>query len=165
MTGRTGPNVSSVMIFMRVIDLRQDGGREEVARQAFNPPSSAQDFRPSFHRLPDMLLDDLELAGVLHRPDVHAGVQGIAHAQLCRDFHHPSDKSRRDFLSDINALDRGAALAGVHEGGPDRPERRLLDIGIAEDDHRVLAPELKHHVGQVVAGELQDPLADADAAR
>ena len=46
-------------------------------------------------------------------------------------------------LLDVDALNRGARLAAVEHGAPDRGVRRPLEIGVGEHDHRVLSAELE----------------------
>ena len=111
-----------------------------------------------------MLLDDLELAGVGHRPHVDARLEGVPDPDLLGQLDDPGRERFGDIPGDVDPLDRAAALAAVHEGRPDRAPGGPFEVGVLEHDHRVLAAELEGHVGQVPAAELHDPLADPDAA-
>ena len=52
---------------------------------------------------------------------------------------------------------RGAALAGVREGGGDRPAHGVPEIGVVADDERVLAAELEADLCEPSPGGLVDP--------
>ena len=74
-----------------------------------------------------------------------------------------------DGLLDVDPLDRDADLAGVDHPAPGRGVDGAVEVGVGEDDHRVLAAELeadrgqrlggpRHHLaaGAVGAGELDE---------
>jgi hypothetical protein len=55
-------------------------------------------------------------------------------------------------LLDVDALDRDADLAGVEHPAPGGGVGGAVDVGVAEDDHRVLAAELETHRGERLGG-------------
>ena len=77
---------------------------------------------------------------------------------------HQLDELVVDGLLDEDALDRGARLAAVEHGAPDRGVRRPLEIGVGEHDHRVLAAELEAVRDQPLGGALGDLPAGARGA-
>ena len=94
-----------------------------------------------------------------------AGVEGVPDLDLSCELDDPGDERLGDLPGDVGPLDRAATLAAVHEGRPDGAAGGPLEVGVLQDDHRVLAAELEGQVGQVPAAELHDAFADADAAR
>ena len=67
-------------------------------------------------------------------------------------------------LVDVDALDRAADLPRVAERVFDSRRRSLLDVGVIEHDHRVLAPELEHEALQRSDRARHDRLAGGAAA-
>src|SRR5436190_14896623 len=104
--------------------------------------------------LPDrrVRVDFLERALVDHRADVDAFLPAGAETQLLGGL----DEARLQLLVgaflDDHARGRGAALAGGAEGRPENPLDRELEIGVLEDDDRILAAQLEVDVLQVVGG-------------
>ena len=117
-----------------------------------------------------MVLDDRGLVGRGHRADVLLGLAAVgALAQAADLLGQLGDELVVDGLLDVDPLDRDADLAGVHHPAPGRGVGGAVEVGVGEDDHRVLAAELeadrgqrlggaRHHLaaGAVGAGELDE---------
>ncbi len=101
--------------------------------------------------------------GVLHAPleqrrglfaddraDVGCRIHRIAAHQRLRLFHQQGHERVRDCVHRENALDGGAALAGVLGRTGNRKLRRFVEIGILHDDEGIVSAELEH--GAPVAG-------------
>jgi hypothetical protein len=58
---------------------------------------------------------------------------------------------------DIGPLDRGTALAAIHESRPDRAPGGPFDVGVLEDDHRVLAFEFEDPVWEALTATIRQP--------
>ena len=65
---------------------------------------------------------------------------------------------------DRDPLDPRAGLAAVRERAPEGALDGALEIGVVEDEHRVLAPELEHDRAQAVGRGPRDAPADLDRA-
>ena len=162
----------------RVVDVDQNRRLEEVAGPV-DPLATGQGSGAGGERVVDVVLDDLGLPRRGHRPDVLrvAGVvSALAQApdlggQLVEEL------VVGGFL-DVDPLDRHADLTRVHHPAPRRGVGGAVEIGVGEDDHRVLAAELeadrrqrlrrpRHYLaaGRVGAGELDEvDLVDQGAA-
>ena len=66
-------------------------------------------------------------------------------------------------ILDEDAFDRGAALAGVPITALGRERHREIEVGVVEDDERIVAAEFEHEL--LVAGGGGDAFADGDTAR
>src|SRR5205814_8944896 len=84
-------------------------------------------------------VDLLERTFVDHRADVDALFPARAEAQLLGRLDEPRLQLLVRALLHDHARGRGAALAGSAEGRPEDPLDRELEIGVVEDDDRVLA--------------------------
>ena len=62
------------------------------------------------------------------------------------------------------AAGRDARLALVVPGRPGADHRRLLEVGVVEDQQRVVAAELERHALELLAGDLGDAAADRAGA-
>jgi hypothetical protein len=81
---------------------------------------------------------------------VAGGVRALAQlADLGRQLR---DEAVIGGLLDVDPLDRHADLTGVHHSAPGRGVGRAVEIGVGEDDHRVLAAELEADRGQRLGG-------------
>ena len=56
-------------------------------------------------------------------------------------LHEPLDELVGDRVDDVEALGRGADLAGVQVAGPDRAAHGHVEVGVLADDERVDAAE------------------------
>ena len=70
-----------------------------------------------------------------------------------------------DVLDDVDALDRAAGLARVHERAPDEARGRPVEVRVRRDDGRVLAAELEDDAREVLRRALHDADAGLDDAR
>ena len=77
--------------------------------------------------------------------------------------HQPLPQLVVDVGVDDDALDADAALAGLVEGAEDDPLDRVVEVGVAVDDHRGIAAELEHHL--LLAGLGLEVPADRRASR
>ena len=105
-----------------------------------------------------MSLDDGELGLAGQSPDV--GVVAVAGGALAQAPHALDDELDElvvHRLLNVDALNRGARLAAVEHGAPDRGVRRPLEIGVGEHDHRVLPAQLQAVGDQPVGGALGNP--------
>ena len=66
------------------------------------------------------------------------------------------ERSAGHVLDDVDALDRAAGLARVHERAPDEPRGRPVEIRVGRDDGRVLAAELEDDAREVLRRALHD---------
>ncbi len=153
----------------RVVDVDQHR-RFEVVAWSLDPLAAGQRLGAGGERVIDVVVDDRALVGRGHRADVLVGSRrrrrpGAA-ADLVGQLRHELVVGR---LLDVDPLDRDADLAGVHHPAPGRGVGGAVEIGVGEDDHRVLAAELeadrgqrlrrpRHHLapGAIGAGELDE---------
>jgi len=80
-----------------------------------------------------------------HRTDVLVTVAAVSHLDLAGEVAEAIFKTVGDTLVDIDALGADAHLSGVSEAVLTGELRRLLEIGVVENDQRVLATELEDH--------------------
>ena len=78
--------------------------------------------------------------------------------------HEPLDEPVVDLVGDEHPLHRDAQLAGVGEGRADRALGGLLEVGVAQHQHRVLAAELERAADQPLGALLRDQLAGGGRA-
>src|SRR5437879_12693687 len=64
----------------------------------------------------------------------------------------------------ITTLDRGAGLARVSESPPDGAASSILDVGIIQNDHRILAAKLQDDRSQIFCRRFCNALAGGAAA-
>ncbi len=64
----------------------------------------------------------------------------------------------------VDAFDRHADLAGVEEGAAEQVGRDLVEIGVVQNNRRVVAAELQRHALERSAGARHHPLAGRDRA-
>ena len=69
-----------------------------------------------------------------------------------------------DLVGDEHPLHRDAQLAGVGEARPDRALGGPVEVGVAQDQDRVLAAELERAADQPVGALLRDQLAGGGGA-
>ena len=94
------------------------------------------------------------------------GVERVADDQRARVVDERLEVVVVDRLEDVEALGRGADLAGVQEGGPRAALRGDVDRRrhVGADDERVLAAELEVDPGHPVGADVGDLLARLDGA-
>jgi hypothetical protein len=99
-------------------------------------------------RVVEVAADHVELAGHGDRPEI--GVRLRPGAQRPGPLDHLLDEAVVDGRDRVDALDADAGLAGVGDRAPDRRPRGRVEVGVAVDEHRVLAAELEHHRGEAL---------------
>ena len=142
----------------RVVDVDEDGGLvpEAVGRPRWPPMRPG---RPC-HGVLDVPLDDLHLRRERHRADVVVPGPGRAAladpTRLLGDLGHELVVDRG---LDVDALDGDAGLAGVAHRVVGGGVGGALEVGVGEDDHRVLAAELERDGRERLGGPGHDLLA------
>ena len=150
MIGSTGPNVSSRITRIPWSTPVEHRRRVEPAVAVRAGAARAHD-RAARDRVRDVVLHDRPLALQRERAHVGVGARGVAHAQGARARDHLLGEGVGDGRVHVDALDRRAGLARVHERAPDDAVGRLVEVGVGADDRRVLAAQLEHHRRQVRA--------------
>ena len=109
-------------------------------------------------RVGDARLEQHRRALVDDRADVGRGIEGIAAFERLGARQHLLDKTVGDAVDDQDALDRGAALAGVLGRALDREIGRFVEIGVLHHDEGIVAAEFEHRAA--IARLLGDVFAD-----
>src|SRR3546814_11593839 len=89
------------------------------------------------------LFRSFELLLARRRADLGIGVERGADLQRPRAFGERGDEAVVDRVLDDHAARRGAALAGLEEAAVERDGDRFVQIGVGEDDKRILAAHLR----------------------
>ena len=92
----------------------------------------------------------LELRLVDDRADVGAGLERIVDLELGQPLGQRGDESVVDALADDQPRRRGAALAGREERAVDRAIDRHGQVGIVQDDQRILAAHFELELGHAL---------------
>ena len=82
---------------------------------------------------------------------------GSPDRQLSGPPNHPLDEAVGDLAHHVGALDSRAGLPRVREAAPHAARDRVLQVGIAADDLRVLAAQLQHGSLELPGADLADP--------
>ncbi len=101
----------------------------------------------------------VELLLVDDRADLRALLHGIVDVQALHALHQRADEAVVDALRHDEARGRRAALAGGEEGAVGGAFHRRLQIGVVEDDQRVLAAHLQLEAAEVLGGGFRHALA------
>src|SRR5262245_14404919 len=151
----------------RVVDLRENSRLEVAPREVRVAAAPGEDLRAARLRVVDVVFDYFDLLRESHRADVDARLD-FAHvgalAQRAGLIDDAASELIGDGVFDVNAFDRDADLARIGERAPDRRVGRALDVGVAQNDHRVFAAEFEAHRDQSLRRALGDRLAGARAA-
>ena len=124
-----------------VVDVGQHGGFVEKALKIRIASAAGQNSRPPTQGIGYVLLDDLELPGPEDCPHIELPVGSLAQF---RDPLHDFLRERiRHRVHHVNALGATTILTGIHERAGHGPRRRVVEIDIIADDHRVLPPEFE----------------------
>ncbi len=126
--------------------------------------AAAADDRAVGRRLGQQQVDALQPVVGDERADVGAVVVRVADAQAARGGHHALDERLGDRAHDDGALDVAAALAGVGERSPHGAGDRAVEVGVVEDEHRVLAAGLQDGAAQRPCARLADLAPGAQRA-
>ena len=155
----TGPNVSSAKQVMSGRDALEDGRLVEVRAEV--GPRLAAGQHPGALRdgVVHVAYDGVELLLGDQRAHVVAPVERRAEGHRLGALHEPLDEPVVDLVGDEHPLHRDAELAGVGEARPHRAFRRLVEVGVAQDQDRVLAAELQRAADQPLRAALGDQLA------
>ena len=149
----------------RVIDAGEHGRLVEAAGPLADP-APGPDLGAALDRVADVGVDQLELGREDDRADVDgAEIAGGTLTERRDALREPVDELVVDGFLDVDPLDRDADLAAVVEAVADRRVHRPLDVGIGEDDHRVLAAELEADRRQRLGRLRHHLLAGLDRAR
>ena len=101
-------------------------------------------------RVLDVLTDPVQLAGVDQSGHVVLVVHGAAEPEGLRPAHETPGEGGQQRLGDVDPLGGHAELAGVGEAGPHRALGRRLDVGVVQDQQRVLSAQLQRAADQPV---------------
>ena len=96
-----------------------------------------------------------ELGQANHRADFGIGIGGGAEAQFFGFFDAELSEAFGCGLLDVDAFDGNAGLAAIHEAAPDGGAGGDVEIGVGEDDHRVLAAEFQDRWDQLFGRRLR----------
>src|SRR5579862_9300402 len=129
----TGPNTSSRA-------MRMVGVALTLQRAA-----SAQQFRATLHSNVDVLRRGLDLSFVYLRTHFHRLVEAVADLERLGARDQPLREFARNALLQQDAAGGCAALPSCAEGSPQCAIERKIEIGVVEDDLRVLAAHLKRN--------------------
>ena len=110
------------------------------------------------HGILDMLGDLCDLEINRHVAEIVIAIIGIRLGQQLRLTNQLRDELIMNRLVDIQALNRGARLAGRRQRTEQSSGRRPLNVGVFENDHGILAAELQLHWNQQVRALLHDLL-------
>src|SRR5690606_874676 len=128
------------------IGVGDHGGLHEVARSLGLDLVAAGDEAAAFARgNADVAHVLLELLLARGRADLRVGRQGGADLEASRLGGERFDEAVVDRVFDDDAARSGAALAGLEETAVGRDRHRLVEIGVGEDDERVLAAHFHLH--------------------
>src|SRR5688572_9180859 len=151
----------------RVVDVREYRRLEVASLEVRVAAASGEDLRAARLRVVDVVLDDLDLLRESHRAHVYARLD-IARVRALTQraglFDDAASEIISDGVFDVNAFDRYADLARIGERPPYRRVGRALDVGVAQNDHRIFAAEFETHRNQPLRRALGDRLAGARAA-
>src|SRR5262249_5533180 len=150
----------------RVIYVRENSRLEVAPREVRVAAAPRKNLRAARLRVVDVVFDDFNLLGESHRADVDARLAFAHVGALAQRAGLLEDAAREligDGVLDVNAFDRNADLARIGERAPDRRVGRALDVGVAQNDHRVFAAEFEAHRDQSLRRALGDRLASARA--
>ena len=119
---------------------RVDIGRVDRVRAADQRPGAAGE------GVVQVPLDDLELPGQGHGPEVGPGAAARADAGGALD--QLGQEPVVDRVDHVHPLDGQAGLAGVGHPAPDRLLGSGVQVGVGVDHHGVLAAQLQHQRGE-----------------
>src|SRR6476619_561333 len=112
--------------------------------------------RATLDRIANVIFNDLQLSLIRHRADVNRLGRSFALLEQARFFNYEIGKFFGDRFMHVTTLDRSACLSRVAESAPDSGTCSILEIGVFEHDHRILATELEHYRRQVFRGGFGD---------
>ena len=144
----------------RRVEAASDG---HAGRRLRDGPAAVQR-RARRDRVVDQLAHDLELLARDHRADLGVPAERIADPQPLGPRDDLGDEPLGHLAHHVHPLDPRARLAGVGEAAPQRAGDRVLEVGVAEHDHRILAAELEHRALQLPRALLTDAAAGLDRA-
>ena len=132
--------------------------------------ASRQNGRATLARVLDVRGDSLELSWKGHGANIDAAIPGplfgiLALAQGLGPLNDHLDEAVGDRLLDIDPLDRDADLPGIGESPPDGGVGGALEVGVAQDNHRVVAPQFKAGGNQAGCRPFRDLASRPGAAR
>ena len=119
---------------------------------------------PFVDGLVDMPGDGLQLALADQRAHVGAVGEGGAEPHRLRPGGEPLQEGVGDRLVDVQPLDGDAELAGGGEAGADGARGGLVEVGVRQHQHGVLAAEFERDADQPGGGALGDLAAGAGGA-
>ena len=122
--------------------------------------STGQHHRPQIRRFRKLLQDMLPLRLVDHGADGGGLIQPTAQDEPLGLLHQQGLELLRHRLHHVDPLGGDADLAGVPEAVEGSELRRVLQLRVVQDDHRVLPAELQDHALQATGCGLEDVLAD-----
>src|ERR1700733_4244747 len=140
-----------------VIDVREDGRREESWPKFAQTRTSGQHAGAAFFGVFKVRLDNANLALVDHGAEISGGIESVADAKFVRLGGAGFDEGPIQPSMNVTTLDREAGLARVDEGSPDSAARGYVNIGVVKDEHWVFAAEFEHDRKKTLGGSFCNP--------
>jgi hypothetical protein len=146
-------------------DVGQDRRRVDQGPDVGPHLATGEDAGASGDGVVDVTGDGLEL--VPRRQGAHLATPGELRRQTqpVDLADEPSGELVGDRGVDEEAFDRDAQLAGAREAAADRAIDGSIEVGILEDEHGVLAPELERGADEPFAGTLRRPACRSRSSR
>ncbi len=145
-------------------DTVEDGGLVEVRADVRAGDPAGDQLRAPLDGVGDMRLDRLQLPLPHQRTHVGAVGQGGTEPHRLGAGGEALQEGVGDRLVDVEPLDGDAELAGRGEAGAYGTRRGLLDVGVLQHQHGVLAAEFEGDADQAGGGALGDLAAGAGGA-
>ncbi|KQR97123.1 hypothetical protein ASG00_12700 [Microbacterium sp. Leaf351] len=146
-------------------DVCDESDRVEQLTQVHGRRAAGDETSPVCDGVVDQTRDDRELRRVLERTEHVRLLEPVPHGRRLGDLRKLGDDLVVDRVVHVQALERGARLAGVDERTPEDVRRDGRGIRPRQHDARIIAAELERETGEVVRGCLDDASAGGGRAR
>ena len=145
-------------------DVGEHGGLEDVAADVGAVLAAGEDGSPLLDRVLDVAAHGLELGTADEGTDLVGPVETDTQPQRRGCPGQPPGELVVEAVVDVDALQADAQLAGAGEAAADGAVHRRVEVGVVEDDHRVLAAEFQRAAHQPLRGFRGDEPAGGGAA-
>ena len=145
-------------------DALEDGGLEDERAEVGPRLAAGEHARALGDGVLDVGGHGVELGLRDERAHVDAPVEAGAERHRLGAGDEGVDEAVVDLVGDEEALHRDAELPGVGEHGPYGALRRAVHVGVAQDEHRVLAAQLQRAADQPVGALAGDQPAGGGGA-